>query len=132
MTNDGLAMDAWFSVAYAPAAVYLQDSDCVEYVAEDTTCVYHRIDEALTLIYDETGFGLVGFKLKGFRNFFESVKDDIGLSEGHFVNLCRVLERVCLERGERDIGDARRMNAYRAAEKIATRDKVQIDYRMAA
>lgn len=130
--GDGLAMDAWFNAAYTPAAVYLQDSDCVEYTAEDTTCVYRRIDEALTLIFDETGIGLVGFKLKGFRNFFERIKDDIGLTEGHFVDLCRVLEKACLESGERHIGDARRINAYKAAEKIAERDNVQIDYRLAA
>lgn len=130
--NNDLAFEAWIGAAYTPAAAYMQDSDCVEYVAEDTVCVYQRIDEALTLIYDETGFGLVGFKLKGFRNFFERVKDDIGLTEGHFVNLCRVLERVCLESGEQHIGDARRKSAYQAAEKIAKRDNVQIDYQLAA
>jgi len=130
--NNELAFEAWLSATYKPAAAYMQDSDCVEYVAEDTVCVYQRIDEALTLVYDETGFGLVGFKLKGFRNFFEHVKEDIGLTEGHFVELCRVLEQVCLKGGEEHIGDARRKNAYRAAEKIAKRDNVQIDYKIAA
>lgn len=131
MSNE-LAFEAWLNAAYTPAAVYLKESDCVEYVAEDTTCVYHRIDGLLTLIYDETGYGLVGFKLKGFRNFFESIKDDIGLTEGHFIALCQVLERVCLKSGEEHIGDARRRSAYKAAEKIAERDNVQLDYRLAA
>ena len=130
--NNDLAFEGWIRAAYTPAAVYLEESDCVEYVAEDTTCVYHRIDEALTLVYDETGCGLVGFKLKGFRNFFESIKDDIGLTEGHFVAMCRVLERVCLQRGEQEIGDGRRRDAYKAAEKIAERDNVQLEYRIAA
>jgi hypothetical protein len=130
--SEDLAMDAWLQAPYAPAALYLPDSDCIEYVAEDTTYVHRRIDEALTLIFDETAIGLIGFKLKGVRNFFERIKGDLDLHEGHFVELCSVLQRFYLELGEKHIGDARRRDAYRAAEKLAEKNRVKFDYRLAA
>ena len=130
--NETFDLEGWLTGESTPAAVYLPDSDCVEYVAEDTVCIHRRIDEMLSLVFDETGFQLVGFKLKGFRNLFERAKAELCLDERHFVALCRVLEKVCMEMGEREIGDERRRNAYRAAEKLAARDGVLLDYRIAA
>lgn len=112
--------DAWLSGAREPVAVYYADADCVEYIAEDTTCVYDRIDSFLTLIYDETQIIPVGFKLKGFLNALGRMKERYGLSDSHVVELVKVVENACLEMGEKNFGgDTRRKLAYRAASKLA-------------
>ena len=81
MTDKQLAADA----GYKPAAIYHADSDCVEYVKCDSFCLYERVDGYLTLIKDATGHNLVGFKLKGFRNWFEHIKTALRLSDNHFL-----------------------------------------------
>jgi hypothetical protein len=112
--------DDWLCGKRKPSAVYFDDADCVEYVAEDTACVYERVDTFLTLINDETRHIAVGFKLKGFRNWFIRHKDEHGLSDKHFVELVKVLESVCGECGEEEYGDdTRRKLAYQAARKLA-------------
>lgn len=108
----------WLRDNSKPLAVYFADADCVEYVAEDTTCVYKRIDEFLTLIYDETAYIPIGFKLKGFRNCFLRHKDELGLTDGDFVELVKVVECVCGELGEEKFGEETR-RAYQAAAKLA-------------
>lgn len=110
----------WLLGNRTPTAVYFTDADCVEYVAEDITCVYDRVDEFLTLIKDETRHFTVGFKLKGFRNCFLRHKDEFGLSENDFVELVQVLECVCSELGEEQFGaDRNRRLAYQAARRLA-------------
>jgi len=121
--NDWPDPNVWLRETSNPLAVYFADADCVEYVAEDTVCVYDRIDHFLTLIRDETQMFPIGFKLKGFRNWFERIKDDLGYDEGHFVELVKVLETVCSSIGDESFGDdVQRRQAYKAAAKLA-RDK---------
>ena len=55
---------------YVPKALYLADADTVEYVRSDVPCVYRRIDGILTLALDFHTRELIGFRIKGFRNFF--------------------------------------------------------------
>lgn len=122
----------WLQGDRKPIAVYFADADCVEYVAEDTTCVYDRVDKFLTLIYDETRIIPIGFKLKGFRNWFERLKDDLGWTERHFIELVPVLERACSEIGEKEYGESsRRRQAYQAAVKLAKNVKLH-DFPLAA
>lgn len=110
----------WLLAERKPVAVYLADADCVEYVADDITCVYNRVDAFLTLIEDEARGETIGFKLKGFRNCFLKHKEEFGLSEHHFIELVRVLECVCAELGEEQWGDdLRRRLAYREARRLA-------------
>jgi hypothetical protein len=112
--------NAWLTGAREPVAVYYTDADCVEYIAEDTTCVYERIDGFLTLIYDETQIIPVGFKLKGFLNTFERMREVHGFNERHAVELVKVVEQACCELGEKNFGgDTRRKLAYQAAAKLA-------------
>jgi hypothetical protein len=110
----------WLRGERKPVAVYFADADCVEYVADDVTCVYNRVDQFLTLIEDETRSVAVGFKLKGFRNCFLKHREEFGLSENDFIELVKVLECVCAELGERQFGeDLGRRLAYREARRLA-------------
>jgi len=70
MTKISKSVQPERSPPYEPVALYYVDSDCVEYVKEDTFCIYERIDGFLTLIFDETKINLIGFKLKGFKFVF--------------------------------------------------------------
>lgn len=119
--------DTWLTAKFKPVAVYFPDSDCVEYVNEDTVAVYDRIDEFLTLIFDETRIRPIGFKLKGFRYIFDTrLKPHLNLKESAFVRLVQVIEAVCQELGDELTSDAKRKDAYRAARKIAERDKAEL------
>jgi hypothetical protein len=87
---------------YTPCAVYLLDSDCVEYVKEDAFCVYDRVDNFLTLIFDETGLTLIGFKLKGFKHIFDKhLKPLFKLHDYQFIDLVAVIETVFTQVGDK-------------------------------
>ena len=117
--NELTDLDAWLSSECAPVAVYFDDADCVEYVREDTTCVYKRVGSFLTLVYDETDMIPVGFKLKGFRNVFTRMKARGELKGVEFVDVIVVLEEICSEIGEEIFADQSRSQAYEAAKKLA-------------
>lgn len=118
---------AWLIAEHRPTAIYFPDADCVEYVAEDTVCVHERIDEFLTLIWDETRFRTVGFKLKGFRWVFEQhLKAHFKLNEGAFLKMVAVIEAVCQELGDAVFSDDRRRAAYIAARKMAAQNDVEL------
>lgn len=129
-----MSPDAWLTAEFKPVATYFPDSDCVEYVNEDTVCVYERIDEFLTLIWDETRYRTIGFKLKGFRWFFENhLRAQLALNQAHFVRLVQVIETVCQQIGDELTADAWRSSAYRAARKIAEQDNAELwDFPQAA
>ena len=112
--------------AYTPVAVYFHDSDCVEYVKEDTLCVYDRIDSFLTLITDENQKSVIGFKLKGFS---KAVKQAVGKGapEGQFLELIRVIESVCTSLGEEIFKDQDTQQAYATAKKIAVDENLFLD-----
>ena len=100
----------------------------MEYVKEDGFAVYERIDEFLTLIFDETKIGLVGFKLKGFKYVFEThLKPLFEFNDKQFLALVSALEAVCTELGEQLVTDDRRARAYKAALKLAANDNVRLD-----
>lgn len=122
--NDMTDLDAWLSSDAPPAAVYFPDADCVEYVAEDTTAIYRRIDGFLTLVYDETGVIPIGFKFKGFKKVMEDMLKKHHLGENGFVELVSVLESVCAKIGEELFADHRRKKAYEAAAKLAKNVKL--------
>jgi hypothetical protein len=55
---------------YKPVAVYYEDADLVEYIGQDVPCVNAASNEFLTLVLDMTHRQPIGFKLKGFKNFY--------------------------------------------------------------
>jgi hypothetical protein len=110
---------------YIPTAVYFEDSDCVEYVREDNFVIYHRIDDFLTLIYDETKIIPVGFKLKGFKHVFDThLKSLFKLNDNQFLSLVAAIEAICTELGDELFADDERTRAYKAARKLAANDNV--------
>jgi hypothetical protein len=114
---------------YIPTAVYFMDSDCVEYVKEDCFCVYERVDGFLTLIFDETKYNLIGFKLKGFKCLFERhLKPLFELHDKQFVDLVSAIEMVFTHVGNQvfSVGDEQRVRAYKAALKLAANDNVKL------
>jgi hypothetical protein len=117
-----------FADQYQPVAVYFEESDCIEYVKEDSFAVYERIDSFLTLIYDSTKIGLVGFKLKGFRYIFDAhLKPIYKLNDEQFVDLIAVLEAVCTELGDEIFTNEKVARAYKAARKLVANDNVRLN-----
>ena len=113
---------------YQRRAVYYSDSDCVEYVREDSFSVYERVDEHLTLIFDETKIQLIGFKLKGFKYIFDHVvKPALDLKGLEFLELVDVLESLFTVLGDAIVGTDRVQRSYRAAMKLAANDNVRLD-----
>jgi hypothetical protein len=112
---------------YERRAVYFTDSDCVEYVREDGFVVYERVDEFLTLIFDDTKYNLVGFKLKGFKYVFDAhLKPLLQLNDSQFVELVSAIEAICSEHGDKLFANQGRARAYKAARRLAARDSVKL------
>ncbi len=124
-------LETWLHDDCGTNAVYLADADCVEYIHEDTTTVYRRVDRILTLIYDETNTIPIGFKLKGFKRVLDSIRERYNLDEQGFVELVTVFEAVCSQIGDELFADADKKNAYAAASKLA-RDVKLYDLPLAA
>jgi hypothetical protein len=124
--GDLMESNEWLGTTYRPCATYFGDSDCVEYVNEDVVCVYSRIDEFLTLIYDDTRIRVIGFKLKGFRFFFERMKAHLELNNAHFIKVVALIEEICRDIGDDLIADNARQRAYMAARKIAEKESVEL------
>lgn len=122
--NEITDLDTWLHEDCGQVAIYLSDADCVEYVSEDTTTVFRRVDTFLTLIYDETNAIPVGFKLKGFKVILDSIRDEFKLDEQGFVELVTVLETVCSRLGDEIFSDPKRKKAYAAASKLAREVKL--------
>jgi hypothetical protein len=117
---------------YRPRAIYLEDVDTVEYVKRDGACVYRRVDGILTLALDLHSRELVGFRFKGFKNFFLTrLKPRYDLLDDHFIPLVAVIEAaldvICC-----DVFDEQRRKAYRDVRKMAHEDKVALDGPMPA
>ena len=111
---------ASFDARLAPVATYFSDSDCVEYVREDTIAIHRRVDEFLTLIFDETRITPIGFKLKGFRCIYNECLAALKTVKGvEFIELVPALEYVCTKIGNKAFADGTRRNAYGAAMKLA-------------
>ena len=111
------------SASYRPAAIYYEEADSVEYVRADRPAVYRRIDGYLTLIFDMSDRSkLLGFRLKGFKNFYLSHL----ASMRDFVTLVGALERAVTEAGNYAFDADERRNAYNLAREIALEDKVAL------
>lgn len=108
------------STPYRPVAVYFEDADCVEFVRADAPCVYRRIDEFLTLIVDMDRRDLIGFRLKGFRNFYIRHFDKLNTGiKPEFLSLVSILEKIIESFAQEFIDDNQRQAAYRQARDLA-------------
>lgn len=110
---------------YTPKALYYEDADSLEYVREDCPQVHRRIDDFLTLILRMDSRKPIGFKIKGFKNFYlKSIRPKYGPSRLEFLRLKVVLEDVMTELGNEIFADSPKNEAYRIASEIAETDQV--------
>jgi len=118
---------------YIPRALYLEDADTVEYVKRDVACIYRRIDGILTLALDMKTREVIGFRVKGFKNFFIThLKPKYRLLDGDFIALVSVIEQAFQVVGDVAWPDQERIEAYRSARKMAHEDRVCIEEPIAA
>lgn len=114
------------STPYKPVALYLEDSDSLEYVRIDCACVHKRVDALLTLVLDMKERKLIGFRLKGFKNFYiKSLRDKQSILMSDFLIATSVLEKA-MEVAANKFFDDYNVDAYRDAWKIAADDKVEL------
>jgi len=113
------------STPYKPVALYYEGADTVEYVRKDVPAVYERVDEFLTLIFDmKAREELVGFQLKGFRNFYLQDAGRARFGED-FLSLVGLLERAVTRLGDAAFEDGRK-DAYEKAARMALQDSVEL------
>jgi hypothetical protein len=118
---------------YVPSALYYADADTVEYVQKDGPCIHRRIDEILTLTLDLQTRELIGFRVKGFRNFFiNHLKPKYKLLDGDFIPLVSVLEQALELVGNSVCPTEDSVEAYRKARKMAHEDRVALEEPLAA
>jgi len=112
---------------YFPVAVYYEDADMVEYVRQDVPCVNRRIDDFLTLTLKMEGREPIGFKLKGFKNFYlHYFKDDAQRDDrDRFLTLVNVIEKATKLLGNKIFEEGRKA-AYDQAYKIAKEDNAEL------
>jgi len=125
-----------FGVKLSPfisCAAYYEDMDYVEYVSEDGITVAERIDPFLTLLWDKNQDNVIGFKLKGFRNFFETtLKPLYDLKNDEFVELTFALEILYTEQGSKMLAQLNEQQqkqtkwAYRQALDLAANDNARL------
>ena len=114
---------------YTPIAIYYEESDSVEYLREDVACVYRRIDERLTLALDMHSRLPVGFRLKGFKNFYlRHLRFKYKNDNEDFLSLVSVLEEALSLLGRKIFDDDQIKVAYENAFKIAEEDRVKLKY----
>lgn len=113
---------------YARAAIYLDEADMVEYVRSDTACFYRRVDGFLTLAYSLKTRELIGFRVKGFKNFFlKYLQPKYKMIDADFVPLVGVIEEVLGVVGKEVTSDPPRREAYRQVRRMAHDDCVEIE-----
>ena len=118
---------------YLPTALYYADADTVEYVRHDVPCIHRRIDGILTLAFDLRTRELVGFRVKGFRNFFlNHLKPKYKLFDGDFIALVSVIEEAFELVGNTICPSEDSIEAYRKARKMAHDDRVALEEPLAA
>ena len=113
---------------YVPTALYYTDADTVEYVRRDVPCIHRRIDGILTLAFDLHTRELIGFRVKGFRNFFiNHLKPRYKMLDGDFIALVSVIEEAFQLVGDKVCPNEESIEAYRRARKIAHDDRVALE-----
>jgi hypothetical protein len=111
---------------YTPVAVYYEEADTVEYIRQDVPSVNRRIDGFLTLILDMTSRKPIGFRLKGFKNFYiRHIKDTEHEDRDEFLHLVRVIEKAIEVAGHK-VFEKEKREAYDQACQIAKEDNASL------
>jgi hypothetical protein len=112
---------------YTPVAIYYEDADTVEYIREDVPSVHRRVDGFLTLTLGLGTRKPIGFRLKGFKNFYiRHLKTQQSSGDrDHFFALVKVIEKATELLGTQVFEDERRA-AYDQAHRIAEEDNAAL------
>ncbi|BCH62872.1 hypothetical protein RvVAT039_00880 [Agrobacterium vitis] len=111
---------------YQPTAVYYEESDSLEYLRVSSPAVYRRIDAVLTLVLSLEDRSIIGFKIKGFKNFYiRHVKEKLGKNCPDFIELVDLMQDVTTAFASQ-IFEERQRNAYHSALEMAAQDKVHV------
>ncbi len=117
-------------VVYTPKAQYFRDADMLEYVRTDALSYSHRVDRYLSLVFSVKDGVLIGFKIKGFRYFFEAKLNKH--SDQEFLDLVEVLKEISKELGNAIFNSVQIDSDYREAMSIAIVDNVTISLKSVA
>jgi hypothetical protein len=122
-----MKIDLLAAKQYEPTAIYYEDSDSLEYVREAVPSIYRRIDGLLTLVLRLEDRALIGFKLKGFKNFYlRKLKPTWGDHCPEFIELVDVVSNALELVGEQVLREEVRRQAYDSALKIAAQDNIHV------
>jgi hypothetical protein len=97
--RDSILPIEWLQKAkpFKPFARYNHVMDQVIYLDENAAHRADRVDAFLTLLWAPDEFRLIGFKLKGFRRLFETLKSvSENIDESDFVPFTKLLELAAL------------------------------------
>ena len=113
---------------YVPSAKYNRNADLIEYVREDKPYIMRRVDEFLTIALEMDTRKPAGFRLKGFRKFFDhEIKVKHNMLDDHFFAVVSLIELAATKTGKKIFGDGDlARQAYRNAYNIAVHDRVVI------
>jgi hypothetical protein len=112
---------------YMSVAIYYEAADMVEYVRRDEPCVYRRIDDFLTLALRMTTRTPIGFRLKGFNNFYiRHLRDEGSSDREDFLKLVAVIEKAIEVFGNRVFDEEETREAYLEARQIAKDDNAAL------
>ena len=113
---------------YQPSAKYNKLADLIEYVREDRPYIMRRIDEFLTIALELDTRKPAGFRLKGFRKFFEQeIGANHNMLDDHFLAVVSLIELAATKAGKEIFGDGvAAKKAYQTAYDIAVDDRVVI------
>ena len=119
-----------WSDTFVRRACYYSKIDCIEYISKDEIAISDRIDEYLTLIWDESCSELIGFKLKGFRYAFNTyIKPIAGIIDGD-INIIMVtaLEHFFTELGDELFPEKeKRQEAYRNVIRFIKKESITME-----
>jgi hypothetical protein len=111
---------------YSPTAVYYEEADSLEYLREAVPSIYRRIDPMLTMVLSLENRTIIGFKLKGFKNFYlRHLTKKFGKDCPDFIEMVDVIQEVTSTMGSTLFEERQRL-AYEDALKMAAADNVQV------
>ena len=122
MANAANIKDISISTRYSPCAIYYSEADYVEYLREDVPSVQRRIDEYLTVSLDLYTRSIIGFRFKGFKNFYlQHLKQTQQIFHGdRFLSMVSVIEKTVEIVGHRCFeSDKDRAAVYEEVRKMA-------------
>lgn len=118
--------------SFKKTAVYFESMDYIDYVRHDDITVSKRVDQYLTLILNNTSTNIVGFRLKGIKNFFlRTLQPALNLTDDDFVSVKEIFVALVQFLGD-EMNDPDIRTAYSSAASIASEDDVQVTLPMAA